>query len=219
MSDDVIGTDAVVPVIGSVSPAFASAIVKAQGNIEGAKKGKNNPAFRSKYADLAAVWDACSEALQEAGIAVLQFPVVSPPGYVGLCTVLVHGETGETLAGTFNIPLKDANNAQAAGSAITYARRYALSSVIGICPEDDDGNGAVASPKVSQPANPVRVAEEPVKPYLIAWEKAETIDQKKVTFKALKSSSVAEPGKTQTLKEWSDSIKAQKAAEDAKETK
>ncbi len=128
---------------GIMSPAFAQAFIDAQGAIEGAVKGKSNPAFKSKYADLGACWDACSAALQANKIGVIQLPCTpASPGHIGLLTMLVYGPTGETLGSAADFPLKDPTNAQAAGSALTYARRYSLCSVIGICPEDDDGNAA-----------------------------------------------------------------------------
>ncbi len=190
----------------SISPDFAKALVKMQGEIEGAKKGKSNPAFRSKYADLGACWDACREALQENGIAVLQFPAAAPNGFVGLRTELVYGPTGETLAETFHMPLKDPTNAQAAGSAITYARRYALCSVIGICPEDDDGNAAAAGPKpVSEPKPSDTKALK--KALDDAWAVAKTKDEMKTVYRSVKNSALDEETKGKLLETMATKIK------------
>lgn len=126
--------------------AFYAALAKAQGAIEGAIKGNTNPHFRSKYADLGAVWDACREQLSANGLAVLQFPNVETTDKgmrVSVRTIITH-EGGHSEE--FVLPMPVAKpDAQGIGSAITYARRYALMAAIGIAPEDDDGNAAVQS--------------------------------------------------------------------------
>lgn len=193
-----------------ISKAFAEAIVKAQGSIEGAKKGRENTFFKdgkgraAKYADLAACWDACREALQENGIAVVQFPTGSVPGHVAIRTVLVFGPTGETLSDTLNVPLKDPSNAQAMGSAITYGRRYALCAVIGICPEDDDGNAAAGAPKAQRPAS------KPVTPdtFHAEFKAAKSVDAMKAVYMKAKNSELEEAGKQSLLRLMGDSIKA-----------
>src|SRR5688572_12475914 len=68
---------------------IAAALAKAQGEIEGAQKGNINPHFKSKYADLAAVWDACREPLAKHAIAVLQ-PLCHVEGRNVTVTRLVH---------------------------------------------------------------------------------------------------------------------------------
>lgn len=121
-----------------------AALAKAQGEILGAHKDKLNPAFRSKYADLAAVFDACRPALSKHGIAVTQWPVHSTDNRLHIITRLACG--GEWLKAHFSIPVSKAD-AHGYGSATTYARRFALSAAVGVAPdEDDDGNGAVANP-------------------------------------------------------------------------
>lgn len=128
---------------------LAAALSKAQGEIDGARKHKANPFFNSKYADLAEIWDACREALGANGLAVAQFPVSSEQG-VGVETMLMHS-SGEWLSQEFFLPIsenkKGEANAQGGGSCITYARRYALAAVVGVCPEDDDGNAAASNGK------------------------------------------------------------------------
>jgi hypothetical protein len=136
------------------SPTIASlakALSAAQGEVEGAVKGKANPAFRSKYADLAAVWDACREALTKHGLAVVQSPGPCADGRMEMTTMLAHA-SGEWMRGTLTIPLAKVD-AQAYGSATTYARRYALAAFVGVAPEDDDGNAATAAaPRAQRPA-------------------------------------------------------------------
>jgi hypothetical protein len=136
------------------SPTIASlakALSAAQGEVEGAVKGKANPAFRSKYADLAAVWDACREALTKHGLAVVQSPGPCADGRMEMTTMLAHA-SGEWRRGTLTIPLGKAD-AHGYGSAVTYSRRFALAAFVGVAPEDDDGNAAAASaPRVQRAA-------------------------------------------------------------------
>ncbi len=120
--------------------ALAAALSKAQATIEGAVKGKVNPAFKSKYADLSSVWDACRAQLTDNGLSVVQFPGEVVDGRMTLTTQLTHS-SGEWMRATMAVPITKAD-AQGAGSAITYARRYALAAVVGVSPEDDDGNAA-----------------------------------------------------------------------------
>ena len=133
------------PTIASLAKALAAA----QGEVEGAVKGKANPAFRSKYADLAAVWDACREALTKHGLAVVQSPGPCADGRMEMTTMLAHA-SGEWMRGTLTIPLGKVD-AQAYGSALTYSRRYALAAFVGVAPEDDDGNAAAAAAPRAQP--------------------------------------------------------------------
>jgi hypothetical protein len=119
---------------------LATALSKAQGAIEGAIKDKTNPAFRSTYADLAAVWDACRTPLTSNGLSVVQFTIPTEANEVVVETTILHA-SGEWMSGTIAIPV-DKNSAHGYGSALTYARRYALSAAVGIAPEDDDGNKA-----------------------------------------------------------------------------
>lgn len=119
---------------------LAAALNKAQAEMSGAKKGKQNPFFKSSYADLNAVVDAVRIPFAENGLSYSQFPVMDD-NRVGVETILMH-ESGEFIASTLMLPTGKLD-AQAAGSAITYARRYSLQSIAGIPAEDDDGNAAV----------------------------------------------------------------------------
>jgi len=108
--------------------------------MKAAHRDSANPYFKSTYADLASVYDACRDALHENGIALLQ-PASSPAGEVyGVETVLLH-ESAQWISDTlFLKPTK--NDPQAAGSAITYARRYSLAAMVGVMQVDDDANAA-----------------------------------------------------------------------------
>jgi len=135
---------------------IAAALAKAQGEIDGAKKTATNPAFRSKYADLAGCVEACRDSLTEHGIAVLQMPQPCDDG-VMLVTMLTHA-SGQWIAdGGLHVPASK-KDAQGFGSALTYARRYGLCAMVGIAPEDDDGNAAVRSHKPAAKPEPKAVS-------------------------------------------------------------
>lgn len=115
---------------------ISAALNKAQRNIGSATKGSANPFFKSKYADLGSVMEACKEALNDQGISVLQ-PVVSDATGDYVETMLLH-ESGEFLASRMKL-LVAKPNMQEFGSAVSYARRYGLQSMVFIPAEDDDG--------------------------------------------------------------------------------
>jgi hypothetical protein len=117
---------------------IAAALVKAQREFGPALKDKTNPAFRSKYADLGACIEAVIDALNTAGIALIQKQHPHEGG-VTVETIFLH-ESGEQFsAGMLSVPAAK-QDPQGYGSALTYARRYSLMAACGIAPEDDDGN-------------------------------------------------------------------------------
>jgi hypothetical protein len=119
--------------------SLAKAFVAAQKATESVKKAATNPAFKSKYADLAHVVEGVIPALNAAGVGVLQFPTFDGQ-MVAVTTTLLH-ESGASVTSTLAMrPTK--NDPQGVGSAITYARRYSLLAMTGAAPEDDDGNAA-----------------------------------------------------------------------------
>ena len=117
-----------------------------QGKMSHAVKDSANPFFKSKYADLESVWDACRSLLAVNGLAVMQFPglYTDHDKSMSLTTVISH-KSGEYLSQEMSVPVTKAD-AQGAGSALTYMRRYALAAVVGVVQADDDGNAA-SSPK------------------------------------------------------------------------
>ena len=130
----------------AVHKSIGAALAAAQADMGPALKSANNPHFKTRYADLSSVAEACMPALSAHGIAVIQPPYDDETGrYVK--TILIHGETGETLE--CRVPLiVQKNDMQGYGSAVTYARRYGLMSMAGIAPEDDDGNAAAKAAPV-----------------------------------------------------------------------
>ena len=120
---------------------LAKALSIVQGKLTHAKKDSANPFFKSKYADLESVWDACRDLLAANGLAVTQFPGEYIDGTMSLTTLLTHS-SGEWIGQQMSLPVSKPD-AQGSGSALTYMRRYALAAVVGIVQADDDGNAAV----------------------------------------------------------------------------
>lgn len=119
--------------------ALSEALCKAQGAMQGAVKDSTNPFFKSKYADLSAVWDDIRKPFADNGIAVVQMPT-GGAGSVNLITQLSH-TSGQWMRSKLTmIPMKQ--DPQGIGSCITYARRYALAAMAGVYQIDDDGNTA-----------------------------------------------------------------------------
>lgn len=106
------------------------------------KKDAKNPFFRSNYASLSHILEEIATPLQESGLVITQFPDSD-----GLVSMLIHAETGEFLSSNYVMPVAKPNDPQALGSAITYARRYAVSSILSLNVEDDDGNAGSKPPK------------------------------------------------------------------------
>lgn len=136
---------------------LATALAKAQGEFKFAVKSSINPHYKNKYADLSEVWDACREPLSKHNLAVVQTMAKDDQGVLSLITTLAHS-SGQWIKSIYPLACKDHNNPQAWGSSITYARRYTLSSMVGIAPdEDDDGNkaSAVSEKKAKEDKNKV----------------------------------------------------------------
>ena len=120
-----------------------TALTKAQTQMGKAIKDSSNPAFKSKYADLASVMNACLGALTSNGIAVTHSTVWTETEQQ-LVTTFTHGASNTSCS--IAIPLLlGKRDMQGLGSAITYARRYGVMALAGIAPEDDDGNAAAAA--------------------------------------------------------------------------
>jgi hypothetical protein len=119
---------------------LATALAIVQGQLTFAKKDSKNPFFKSNYADLESVWEACRSLLSDNGLAIMQFPGDYVDGNMTLTTVMTHS-SGEWVAQNMSLPVSKPD-AQGAGSAITYMRRYALAAIVGVVQADDDGNSA-----------------------------------------------------------------------------
>lgn len=115
-------------------------MVKVQAELKNATLNKVNSHFKSKYADLAGIRDTVMPVLSKHGFSIIQLTEIGASGFC-LVTMLLH-ESGQFIEGRY--PLPDLlEKPQAMGSAVTYARRYALSAMCGIAAEeDDDGEAA-----------------------------------------------------------------------------
>jgi hypothetical protein len=120
--------------------ALAAALSKAQSLIENVNKDKQ--AYGYKYADLASCLQAIKKPLADNGLSISQLVTQDRDNKQVLVTLLIH-ESGQWLKSVFgieNVVMKQCNSLQQIGAGITYARRYALSAIIGLTQEDDDGN-------------------------------------------------------------------------------
>lgn len=145
---------------------IATALLKAQTEMSNPKKGSTNPFFKSKYADLNSIREAVIPVLNLNGISVLQ-PIVHTDGKNFVKTILLH-ESGELMESLTEIVYNKINDAQAQGSGISYARRYALQSFVCVGADDDDGQKAVqnkpnASKEVMQKAKDANATIEQIK--------------------------------------------------------
>ena len=128
---------------------LAAALSKAQGEIEDAAKGAENPYYKSKYADLAAVRGVIREPLAKNGLSIVQNPATVQGG-VEVETILLHS-SGQYMSSKLFMPVAKID-AHGVGSAITYARRYSLLSILCLATEDDDGNAAARGGNIHAPA-------------------------------------------------------------------
>lgn len=145
------------------------ALAKAQAEIENAPKDKDNPFFKSKYADLASVVKASRTALTKHGISVSQWPLHSDDNRMHLVTRLACA--GQWMKSEFSLPMSK-QDPQGYVSAVTYGKRCALAAAVGVAADDEDDDGNTASGKHEPPAakngknghNRLPPKEKPVEP-------------------------------------------------------
>lgn len=146
---------------------LSKALTAVQSQLRPALKDSDNPFFKSKYADLNAVWDSSRELLAKNGLAVIQGNSVGLDNTVIVETILSH-ESGEWVQSELCLPLAK-HDPQGVGSAITYGRRYGLAAIVGIVSDvDDDGNHASGkvqpkqqqAPKASEPTDKITKMRE-----------------------------------------------------------
>lgn len=114
--------------------------IRAQYQIKNVEKDKENTYFHSSYSTITAVSEGCKSILNNCGFGVIQ-TVTMKDGVTFLVTTLAH-ISGDRIESFYPLFTSKANDPQALGSAVTYARRYSLMALVGMCPEDDDGNTA-----------------------------------------------------------------------------
>jgi hypothetical protein len=118
---------------------IAGALVNFQATVSKVSKEANNPFFKSKYASLANILDTIQKPLSECGLAITQFPDGN-----ALTTIILHAESGEWMESSYVMPVAKQNDPQAMGSAITYARRQSIGSILNLnIDDDDDGEKAM----------------------------------------------------------------------------
>lgn len=120
-----------------------TALLKAQMEFPNVKKSSSNPFFKSKYAGLDSVLEVVTPILNKNGLFIAQFPI-NVEDRVGVYTA-IYFKDGEKIEGSFTMNLSK-NDPQGAGSAITYARRYALVAMLGLNVEDDDDANTASTP-------------------------------------------------------------------------
>jgi len=156
---------------------IAKALIESQKEMGDAIKDSTNPFFKSSYADLNSIREACIPILNAHGIAVLQ-PMTVNDGVNYINTVLLH-ESGESIESKTEIICSKKNDAQSQGSGITYARRYGLQSLVNIGAADDDGNAA-SNPSAENQIKECKTLDELKSVYSALSAKD------KVTYKAIK---------------------------------
>lgn len=127
---------------------LAKALAAVQGELTPAPKNAKNPGLGNRYADLQSCISTLQAVLPKHGLAFTQTILPAGENMVSVATMLMH-QSGQWVRGVCTLPTvgnRGVNAAQAAGSAITYARRYGLSAIVGlVADDDDDGNAAAPS--------------------------------------------------------------------------
>lgn len=125
-------------------------LLEVQKEIGTVKKTADNPFFKSKYFDINKLLEVVRPVLTKHGLVLLQ-PLDTIEGAAALTTIIAEAETGMELH--FTTPIPTLNDPQKMGSAVTYFRRYALTSILGLQAEDDDANAASGkvAPKKAAP--------------------------------------------------------------------
>lgn len=114
---------------------LAAALAKAQGQMTAAKFNRTNPHFKNKYADLSAIIEAVRKPLSDNGLSVTQAIEINGGGALVLVTTLRHS-SGQWTDSHYPLPMNA--KPQEFGSALTYAKRYSLSSLVCISADEDD---------------------------------------------------------------------------------
>ena len=116
---------------------LTQALAKFHAMVGKVSKDAKNPFFKSNYASLPHIIDEITEPLEKAGLVLMSFPDAE-----GLTTMLSHADSGEYMAATYTLQVVRQNDPQAQGSAISYARRYAITSILNLRISDDDAEAA-----------------------------------------------------------------------------
>lgn len=157
--------DATAPINEANTDALALALFKAQSAFTTAHRYTDNPYFKSKYVSFGTLWELVVKPLADNGLFILQ-PIQEEDGKIYVETLVMH-ISGRSFSSRCPVLVKAPLNPQAMGSAVTYARRYALAALLGVVIDDDDGNNAAghnqtaAAPKGAKPTPTTR---QPITP-------------------------------------------------------
>ena len=122
-----------------------ASLVKAFAEVKQATRSEINPYFKSKYADLSEIDNACRDALVNNKLSIMQIPKYRGENVLEIQTTILH-EDGEVIKCEPTGIIIEKLNSHGIGSAISYLRRYTLASLMGVITKDDDGNDSVNSP-------------------------------------------------------------------------
>ncbi len=137
---------------------LAAALAIAQGQMKSAAKDnlakvkmKSGGEYSYKYSTLDDIWEVARVPLSKNGLSIIQIPM-NDENKLYLETILIHA-SGQWISGTMILPIIAVrmSELQAMGSAITYARRYALGAMVGVTTGDDDDGQAAGDGKKSDP--------------------------------------------------------------------
>lgn len=135
---------------------LTQALAKFHAMVGRISKDAKNPFFKSNYASLPHIITEIAEPMEKAGLVISQFPNGD-----GLTTMLIHGDSGEFILATYTLQVVRQNDPQAQGSALSYARRYGLTSVLNLAISDDDAEAATRPVRQTPaPAGKVAPTEE-----------------------------------------------------------
>ena len=140
---------------------LTKALAKFHASVGKIKKDAKNPFFKSNYASLSHILEEISQPLHDAGLVISQFPDGD-----GLVTMLIHADSGQYISSAYTMPVAKANDPQALGSSISYARRYSVSSILSLNIDDDDAEVAMKAVRNPKP--------EDTRPWL---NKGESLDK------------------------------------------
>ena len=164
---------------------LAKALSEFQGKMTAVKKDAINPFYKSKYATLDTIWETIRKPLSDSGLSVAQTMGLSGDKSI-LETTLYH-TSGEWISGTQLVnPVKD--DPQSLGSAISYARRYSLSAILGIVADEDDDANIATKPETKAPEKksedePIISAAQTKRIYALVKERGITADHAKIYLK------------------------------------
>lgn len=173
---------------------LAQGLAKFHAMVGRISKDAKNPFFKSNYASLPHIITEVAEPLEKAGLVITQFPNGD-----GLTTMLIHADSGEYLSATYTLQVVRQNDPQAQGSALSYARRYGLTSVLNLAISDDDAEAAMRPVRQQAPQQaPAKVAPTDQQFSGIVQYLNGTPEQQKTAKEALKKYSLTKD-QTETL--------------------